>query len=53
MTYQYVEGWPRQSREAAQLVIDRHGELDEATETQLVLAPPRAVEAGRRDPCVL
>ncbi|OHV81975.1 hypothetical protein [Ensifer sp. LCM 4579] len=40
MTSQYVEGWPQQSREAAQLVIDRYGEPDEATETQLVWHRP-------------
>ncbi|HEY0879473.1 MAG TPA: hypothetical protein VGE10_13580 [Zeimonas sp.] len=31
-----IEQWPEQAREAAQLVIDRHGEPDEATPTQLV-----------------
>ncbi|WP_246231870.1 hypothetical protein [Sinorhizobium alkalisoli] len=40
MTSQYVEGWPQLSREAAQLVIDRYGEPDEATETQLVWHQP-------------
>ena len=31
-----IEQWPEQAREAAQLVIDRYGEPDEATPTQLV-----------------
>ena len=26
-----IRGWPRESREAAQLVLDRYGEPDEAT----------------------
>ena len=35
-----IESWPEQSREAAKLVIDRYGEPDEATETQLVWRKP-------------
>jgi len=31
-----IEQWPEEAREAAQLVIDRYGEPDEATPTQLV-----------------
>lgn len=31
-----IEKWPRQSREAAQLVLDKHGEPDEQTESRLV-----------------
>jgi hypothetical protein len=31
-----VETWPSESQEAAQLVIDAHGEPDEATDSQLV-----------------
>ncbi len=31
-----IEAWPDESREAAQLVIDAHGEPDEATDTQLI-----------------
>jgi hypothetical protein len=31
-----IESWPAESREAAQLVIDEHGEPDEATPTQLM-----------------
>lgn len=30
-----IESWPEASREATQLVIDKYGEPDEATETQL------------------
>lgn len=30
-----VKGWPEESREAAQLVIDTYGEPDEATDTYL------------------
>jgi hypothetical protein len=30
-----IRNWPEESREPAQLVIDQHGEPDEATETQL------------------
>ena len=32
---QIIQGWPEESREPAQLVIDRFGEPDEATGTQL------------------
>jgi hypothetical protein len=32
---QAIRSWPEESREAAQLVIDEHGEPDEITETQL------------------
>ena len=31
-----IRGWPRESREAAQLVINKYGEPDEATDSQLV-----------------
>ena len=31
-----IKAWPEESKEAAQLVLDAHGEPDEATETQLV-----------------
>lgn len=32
---QAIQSWPEESREAAQLVLDEHGEPDEVTETQL------------------
>lgn len=35
-----IESWPEESREAAQLVLDRYGEPDEATETQLIWHHP-------------
>jgi hypothetical protein len=31
-----IAGWPKESREAAQLVLDKYGEPDEAGESQLV-----------------
>jgi hypothetical protein len=31
-----IDGWPEQSREAAKLVIDKYGEPDEASESQLI-----------------
>jgi hypothetical protein len=31
----YIQGWPDESREAAQLVIDQYGKPDEITESQL------------------
>ena len=31
-----IRGWPKESREAAQLVLDKYGEPDEATDSQLV-----------------
>jgi hypothetical protein len=31
----HIQSWPEESREAAQLVIDRYGEPDEITESQL------------------
>lgn len=37
---QRMTGWPEESREAAQLVVDRYGEPDEATETHLVWHRP-------------
>lgn len=37
---QLMQGWPEESREAAQLVIDAHGEPDEATDTQLTWHKP-------------
>lgn len=30
-----IQGWPEESKEAAQIVLDKHGEPDESTETQL------------------
>jgi len=35
-----IEGWPEESLEAARLVIDRYGEPDEVTETQLTWHQP-------------
>ena len=35
-----IKDWPEESREAAQLVIDKYGEPDEATETQLTWHRP-------------
>jgi hypothetical protein len=37
---QVVDNWPEASREAAQLVIDKYGEPDEATDTQLTWHRP-------------
>jgi len=31
-----IRGWPRESREAAQLVLDKYGEPDEATDSELI-----------------
>ena len=31
-----IQRWPKESREAAQLVLDKYGEPDEATDSQLV-----------------
>lgn len=31
-----IQRWPRESRDAAQLIIDKYGEPDEATDSQLV-----------------
>ena len=31
-----IEGWPQESRQAAQLVIDKYGEADEVTESRLI-----------------
>jgi hypothetical protein len=39
-TSQLIAGWPEESREAAQLVIDKYGEPDEATDTQLTWHKP-------------
>ncbi|MDK1490826.1 hypothetical protein QN219_12210, partial [Sinorhizobium sp. 7-81] len=36
----YVQDWPEESREAAQLVIDQYGEPNETTESQLVWHRP-------------
>lgn len=36
----YIQHWPAESREAAQLVIDRYGEPEEATESQLTWHHP-------------
>ncbi len=35
-----TEGWPDESREAAQLVIDQYGKPDESTDTQLTWRTP-------------
>lgn len=35
-----MEGWPDESREAAQLVIDQYGPPDESTDTQLIWRKP-------------
>jgi hypothetical protein len=40
MGSQIIQGWPEESREAAQLVIDKYGEPVEATDTQLVWHNP-------------
>jgi len=37
---QIIENWPDQAREAAQLVIDKYGEPDEATESELTWHKP-------------
>jgi hypothetical protein len=37
---EFIEGWPEESKEAAQLVIKQYGEPDEATETQLTWHNP-------------
>jgi hypothetical protein len=37
---QAIEEWPEESREAARLVIDQHGEPDETTETRLTWHRP-------------
>jgi hypothetical protein len=37
---QIIRGWPEESREAAQLVIDKYGEPHEATETLLIWHNP-------------
>ena len=39
-TSAHIAGWPEESREAAQLVIDQYGEPDEITETQLTWHKP-------------
>jgi hypothetical protein len=47
---QIINDWPNESREAAQLVIDAHGEPDEATDTQLTwhnVAPWKRIVATR------
>lgn len=35
-----IESWPEESREAAQLVIDKYGDPDEVTDTQLTWLNP-------------
>lgn len=35
-----IENWPEESREAARLVIEKYGEPDEATETELIWHKP-------------
>jgi hypothetical protein len=45
-----ISSWPEESREAAQLVIDEHGEPDEATESLLIWHdrhPWKRIEATR------
>lgn len=37
---QTIQGWPEESREAAQLVINKYGEPDECTESQLTWFKP-------------
>jgi hypothetical protein len=37
---QIIRGWPEPSREAARLVIDKYGEPDEATDSQLIWHHP-------------
>lgn len=37
---EYLDAWPEESREAAQLVIDKYGEPDEATPTQFTWYEP-------------
>ena len=37
---QLIQHWPDESREAAQLVIDKYGDPDEATETELIWLEP-------------
>ena len=37
---EFIQDWPEESREAAQLVIDARGEPDEATPTQLTWLKP-------------
>ena len=36
MTFTIPQDWPEESREAAQLVLDAHGDPDEVTDTQLL-----------------
>ena len=47
---QLIASWPEESAEAAQLVIDAHGEPDEATDTQLIwhnVAPWKRIVATK------
>ena len=47
---QLIASWPEESAEAAQLVIDAHGEPDEATDSQLVwhnVAPWKRIVATK------
>jgi hypothetical protein len=47
---QTIQGWPEESQEAAQLVIDQYGEPDEATETLLTwhqVGAWKRIEASR------
>ena len=37
---EHIAQWPEASREAARLVIDKYGEPDEVTETQLTWYHP-------------
>lgn len=40
MTKEIIANWPEKSREAAQLVIDKYGEPDEATDSLLIWHKP-------------
>lgn len=37
---EYIQSWPEESREAAKLVIDKYGQPDEASETELIWHKP-------------
>lgn len=38
-----ISDWPEAAREAAQLVIDKYGEPDEASESQLIWHQPESL----------
>lgn len=47
---EHISTWPKESREAAQLVIDAHGEPDEATDSELTwfaVAPWKRIVTSR------